>query len=202
MNVGDTFNWWTVSKINGNLITCKCKCGYIGIIKKYDLLRNKSTKCISCSSRISHTKHNKANTRIYSIWCDIKKRCYNKNCRQYKDYGGRGIDMFDRWKHNFDDFYKWSLENGYNNSQTIDRINTNGGYYPSNCRWTNMSVQALNKRCKNKLGHLGIYIIPSGKYRASIKKKGIIYNLGCFKNLEDAIKARKEKEIELYGFCL
>ena len=131
MKVGDIFNWWEVIGINGRKITCKCKCGSIKVINKYDLVNNKSTKCVSCASRISHTKHNKVNTRMYSIWCDIKKRCYNPKYRQYKDYGGRGISMCAEWVHCFENFYQWSTASGYKDSLTIDRVDVNKGYCPS-----------------------------------------------------------------------
>lgn len=76
----------------------------------------------------------------------MKARCYNVNDPSYKDYGGRGIKMDKSWENDFSIFATWAQENGYNNSLTIDRIDNDGNYEPSNCRWTDMKAQGINKR--------------------------------------------------------
>lgn len=85
-------------------------------------------------------------TRIYSIWCDMKKRCNNKNQSNYNNYGGRGIKVCKEWNDDFESFLEWSISNGYNDSLTIDRIDVNGNYEPSNCRWVTWEEQHYNKR--------------------------------------------------------
>lgn len=84
-------------------------------------------------------------TRIYRIWCNMKRRCYNKNDKSYKAYGGRGITVCDEWKFDFLSFYNWAIESGYNDKLTIDRINVNGNYEPCNCRWLDSKSQCNNK---------------------------------------------------------
>lgn len=83
--------------------------------------------------------------RLYKIWERMKSRCNNPNARSYKYYGGRGINVCKEWE-NFVPFAKWAEANGYSDDLTIDRIDVNGDYEPSNCRWVTMKVQQNNKR--------------------------------------------------------
>ena len=108
-----------------------------------------------------YTKHNDANhinrSRLYIVWQGIIQRCYNPKKDYYDRYGGRGIKVCDEWlpKNNgYIHFREWSILHGYNenecypsgkNKLTIDRIDNNKGYEPSNCRWTTWSVQNKNK---------------------------------------------------------
>ena len=93
-------------------------------------------------------------TRLYHIWNGMKARCYNAASMNYKYYGGRGIKICDEWKNNkgFEHFYEWSMANGYDDSLSIDRIDPNGNYEPSNCRWVTAVVQANNKRRNQTYG--------------------------------------------------
>lgn len=91
-------------------------------------------------------RHGLSRTRIYHIWTGMKKRCNNRRAHDYINYGGRGIKVCPKWSNSFLSFYEWSMKHGYNDTLTIDRINVNGMYEPSNCRWVNRSVQNSNKR--------------------------------------------------------
>lgn len=126
---------------------CKCDCGNIKIAEGRELKRGNVKSC-GCYNIESHTKHGKRNTRIYRIYHHMIDRCKNKNDANYKDYGMRGIEVCEEWtgEQGFENFYKWSMENGYSEELTIDRINVNGNYEPNNCRWTDNNVQANNKR--------------------------------------------------------
>lgn len=94
--------------------------------------------------------HGKRHTRIYSIWLNMKTRCYNKNNNYYEYYGRRGIKICNEWRDSFQAFYDWAMENGYQDGLTIDRVDTNSNYEPSNCRWTDRKQQSRNRRNNKK----------------------------------------------------
>lgn len=115
--------------------------------------------------------HGLCGSRIYNIFMDMKKRCYNSNCLGFKNYGGRGIFICDEWLRNVEKFYNWSLENGYADNLSIDRINNDKGYSPDNCRWANRTQQRLNQRIHpcNTSGYTGVnYDKKNDKWRARI----------------------------------
>lgn len=124
---------------------CICDCGNEILVPKSYLMSKHTTSC-GCYSQEIHTTHNKCNTRLYKIFCSMKKRCENESERFYKDYGGRGIKICDEWKKDFLSFYNWAIENGYADNLTIDRINVNGNYEPNNCRWITKGEQTRNTR--------------------------------------------------------
>lgn len=84
--------------------------------------------------------------RIYKIHFGMLTRCYDAQSKSYKYYGARGITVCDEWLHSYEPFYEWSINNGYFNELTIDRIDSNGNYEPSNCRWSDSKTQGRNKR--------------------------------------------------------
>lgn len=123
---------------------CVCDCGNrVQVLA--NSLRNGNNKSCGCYRRDKRTRHRRTHTRLYNIWENMKQRCRNPNNRQYADYGGRGICVCDEWL-NFEVFYQWALSNGYNDSLSIDRIDNDKGYTPDNCRWTDATTQANNRR--------------------------------------------------------
>lgn len=127
---------------------CKCDCGNTKIINKSHLTRGNTTSC-GCKT-LYRNKHGMRNTRIYKIWSDMRNRCSNKNNKAYKYYGERGIKVDSIWDKEFQPFYDWAMANGYKENLTIDRIDVNGNYEPSNCRWISQQKQMRNHR-KNHL---------------------------------------------------
>lgn len=123
----------------------ECECGN-EIDVRSDKVKSGSYVSCGCLRKIRNITHGMSDTRIYSIWCDIKKRCNNKKQKHYDNYGGRGIRVCKEWNDNFRLFYEWSISNGYNDNLTIDRINVNGDYEPNNCRWVSLDIQHYNKR--------------------------------------------------------
>lgn len=99
--------------------------------------------------------HNGSNDRLYGIWINMKHRCNNPNDPRYYDYGGRGITVCNEWLHSYENFKDWSMRNGYTERLSIDRINVNGNYEPSNCRWATNKEQQNNMRSNRLLTYLG-----------------------------------------------
>lgn len=146
---------------------CKCDCG--NNITVYGVsLRNGNTQSCGClvrevlnkidRTRINHKihggtdKYGKAE-RLYSVWRGMKSRCNNPNNDAYRYYGGRGIKICDEWQNNYGSFRQWAMANGYDPNAkhgdcTIDRIDNDGNYEPSNCRFVDMKTQNQNQRTR------------------------------------------------------
>lgn len=95
------------------------------------------------TTRESHGGHG---SRLYTIWAHMKSRCLDPDGDCYQHYGGRGISICDEWKDSFAAFSKWARANGYADNLSIDRIDCNGNYEPSNCRWVTQQEQLRNTR--------------------------------------------------------
>ena len=155
-----------IQEINNNkkrtYLICKCDCGNYTRVLKSNFLTGHTKSCGCFAKQRSsirmhynnpNKKHGLYNTRLHTIWDAMKKRCYLKSHIYYKNYGGRGIKVYEEWldkDNGFINFYNWAMDNGYNDTLTIDRIDVNGNYEPNNCRWVTLIEQA-NNRSNNKI---------------------------------------------------
>jgi hypothetical protein len=137
--------------------------------------------------------HGLSRTKIYNIYRGMRSRCYNKNEKAYKYYGGRGITICDEWLNDFMTFYNWAIHK-YKKGLQIDRINNDGNYEPKNCRFTTSLVNVNNSRlikANNKTGFRGIIINKKAKtYLWVLVYNGKRYGWGSFKTIEEAVLAR------------
>lgn len=199
----------SVTGSNGKKIVvyrCKCECG--NIINVYGkFLRSGDKKSCGCLYNEYHSNANKINykhgmykTRLYNVWRQMVYRCNTKTGKSYKDYGGRGIKVCEEWQNDFMSFHDWAYSNGYNENAkkgecTIDRINVNGNYEPSNCRWVNSVIQARNKRHKGGIS----FNKRINKWEAYIGLHRKMKHLGNFDEFESAAQAREEAERFYWG---
>lgn len=133
----------------------QCDCGSRAFKVLADVRRGKSRSC-GCFLREtaaalgrSHLRHGNAGIdrpRLYRIWANMKLRCSNQRDPKFERYGGRGIRVCTRWQRSFETFRDWALSSGYRDDLSIDRINNDHGYRPSNCRWATASQQRRNQR--------------------------------------------------------
>lgn len=130
-----------IEKNKRKYLVCLCNCGNIKEIYYFDVISHKTTSC-GCKLK----KHGYRKTKLYKLWAGIKDRSLNSKSKKFKDYGGRGIDMFEGWINSFEIFMNDVLRLGYKEGLQIDRIDNNRGYYPDNIRFTNGFVNNNNKR--------------------------------------------------------
>lgn len=138
---------------------CQCDCGNVKVVRA-DALTSGATKSCGCIKKkqdktnlTANHRHKMSGTRLYNIWVGLKKRCNNPNDPRYDRYGGRGISVCEEWDKSFQSFYDWAISNGYSDDLTIDRIDNDGNYEPTNCKWSTNKEQ-----CNNRVTNINIKI--------------------------------------------
>lgn len=146
-HIGDEFSRMTIVGMSGGYAECVCRCGNVKTVRKYSL-RNGNIKSCGCFHKeivsLVRTTHGMSNTKTYSSWYSMIQRCTNKNNINYAKYGGRGISVCKEWMESFVNFV--SDMGSRPTGKTIDRVDVNGNYEPSNCRWATQAEQNKNKR--------------------------------------------------------
>lgn len=137
---------------------------------------------------------------IYTKWHDMIRRCYEPKCSNYKYYGARGIRVCDEWR-NEDGLYnfcKWIISVGYDFSksgreQSLDKINNDGNYEPSNCRLATPSIQNGNMRTKTQTGYKGVRLHATGSvFYTTVKINGVVFHIGDSKSKNECARMRND----------
>lgn len=208
---GEKFGKLTVVELNGldkyrtALWKCRCDCGNVVNAVHSNLVKGVTKSCGCMQKELASerfSKHHLRSSRIYNIYANMKQRCCNPNNPRYSNYGGRGITIYDGWlgKSGFENFYNWSIANGYSDELTIDRIKNEKGYYPDNCRWVTNEIQRNNQRKtvwieisgyrKNLKQWTNFMGWEYGKYSARYRRGACIFN----EDEMEQIKERLRKE--------
>lgn len=193
--IGQKFGKLTVigdagkNKNNHYLSLVRCECGKEYVTRDTELICGRVKCCRNCSNpRITHGL---THTKLFNVWQGIRGRCYCKNDDTYRLYGGRGITMCDEWRNDFKTFYDWATSNGYEDGLSIDRIDVNGNYEPSNCRWADRYVQANNRRNNHVIYYLGErYTLRQLARKFDISEHCLYYRLSHNWDLEKALKLK------------
>lgn len=130
---------------------------------------------------------------LYCRFYQIKKRCYDVKDKAYKSYGGRGIKVCDEWLNDFQNFYDWAIQSGFSQELTLDRINNDDNYEPSNCRWVSMQTQANNRRTNVNISFGGkVMTQEQWAKKLSITSKALEYRLKQSLPLEEILVTKEE----------
>ena len=173
------------------------ECQYCG--KEFEVITRdiKKGHTKSCGCQKGGNTHGLSHNQFYKTWKNMMGRCYNLKNKHYQSYGGRGISVCIDWQ-DLVNFISWA-ESTYIEGMTMDRINNDGNYEPTNIRWADKTTQAVNQRVQknNTSGYVGvIWHKGNNKWGANIRINKILKQIGSFKTKEEAVQARDNYIIE------
>lgn len=178
---------------------CACDCGNERMAAGGDMKQGKVTSC-GCLRKEMKTSHGMTKEPEYAVWNAMLQRCEKENYALYKNYGGRGIKVCERW-HKFANFIA-DMGRRPSDDHTLERVDNDGDYEPGNCRWDTRAAQSLNQRVRrdNKTGCRGVSLdSSSGYYQANINVEGKRVYLGRFSDIDSAVSARKKAEAKYHN---
>lgn len=148
--------------------------------------------------------HGGTHTRLYRVWCAMKERCGNPNCRSYKHYGAKGISVCDEWATDFASFRSWAMANGYADDLTIDRIDCKGNYEPGNCRFVTTAVQNRNYSRNRFVTYNGqTKCVADWADEFGLNRATVLWRINAGKDLDDVFSATdwRKKRWKKTTFC-
>lgn len=207
--VGNRYGRYTVISLGDRkggkvMWNCICDCGTEKSVRGTELRYGRTVSC-GCynleKSKKQRTKHG-CNHPLYYTHANMIQRCTNTENPEYKNYGARGISVCDRWINSFDDFVEDMGEKPSKN-HSIDRVDNNGNYEPLNCKWSTREEQNRNMRGTSSIikGVTKPRRVGDSRYLVQITVENENKYIGTFKDLFDAICARKSAENKYWGRC-
>lgn len=196
------FGRWTVKSFagsaNGALWNCVCDCGTRKVIHGRNLRYQHGTKSCGCAkidaARKQKTKHGMVNTSEYRAWAQMKERCFNPKCKAYRNYGGRGISVCEAWVNSFQAFFA-DMGPKPSSKCEIDRIENNGDYCPSNCRWTTHTKNNRNRRNNRIVEFNGeLRCVSEWSEVVGISVRALLHRLNRGWSVERALSAPVQKK--------
>lgn len=163
------------------------------LAKNFDLMCGKRKKYNISGNRKEYVIE-KVKSSLRARFGGMISRCYKKEKHNFKDYGGRGISICEEWRNDFNNFYNWAINNGFEQHLQIDRIDNDGNYSPENCRWVTKEQNSINTRLSsaNKSGFKGVvFHKEKNKWKSQIIWNRQYYFLGYYIDIEDAKQAVK-----------
>jgi hypothetical protein len=179
---------------------CVCDCGNTCTVRRYGLLSGRTKSC-GCFRLESVTTHGLSKHPIYKSYINMRGRCLNEDNAQYLDYGGRGITVCEDWLNSFEKFHE-DMSPTWKDGWEIDRIDNNGNYEPSNCRWVTRQQNVINRRgVKNSSSkYKGVHWVSStGKWRVAVRCNKKSTHVGYFTDEWEAAQAYNVTAQQLFG---
>src|SRR5262245_4810010 len=150
------------------LVRCLCDCGRAKTVQLRSLKSRNTRSCgclrdqkIGALNRIHGMKGTYKQHPLYRVWRGIKTRCFNPRCRAFKTYGARGITICAEWKDDPVAFANWCLEHGWKSKLTIERIDNDGDYEPSNCKFISKSENTLRRLQRERRDREHSYVLAA-----------------------------------------